>query len=121
MMLVPTYLAESRIHGIGVFAARPIGAGKTLWRFDERVDILLPIDGLGQVPERVGAFLKTYAYVCEFFPGNLVLNGDNARFINHADDPNTDNRTALAFARRPIAKGEEITCDYREIEGDLRL
>jgi SET domain-containing protein len=44
--------------------------------------------------------------------GQLVLSGDHARFLNHSDDPNTQARPFLSIARRSIASGDEITCDY---------
>jgi len=59
--------------------------------------------------------LNHYGYLSEFFPGGYVLNCDNARFINHSDDPNTDNTTEFSYALRDIQPGEEITCDYRDV------
>ena len=41
-----------------------------------------------------------------------MLNGDDARFLNHDDEPNTDNSGPVTLAARDIAAGEEITCDY---------
>jgi SET domain-containing protein len=45
--------------------------------------------------------------------GGMVLSCDHAKFLNHSDDPNTDIQGEATFARRAIAKGDEITCDYR--------
>ena len=33
MLLVPTRLAQSAIHGLGVFAVAPIAKGTAIWRF----------------------------------------------------------------------------------------
>lgn len=117
MLLVPTYLAESPIHGLGVFAGRDIAAGELLWAFHPRVDLLVPEAWLTSLPAALVAHLETYAYRDPAFPGHLVYSADNAKFLNHADDANADNSTPRSVARRPIAAGEEITCDYRELEG----
>ena len=38
---------------------------------------------------------------------------DDARFINHADAPNTADTEETTTALRDLAAGEEITSDYR--------
>lgn len=38
MLLVGTEHRESGIHGIGVFLTEPVRAGRTVWRFDSRID-----------------------------------------------------------------------------------
>ena len=38
--------------------------------------------------------------------------GDDAKFLNHSDDPNTHERRLSSIAARPIFAGDEITCDY---------
>src|SRR5258708_3685748 len=40
MMLVRTYLSNSSIEGIGVFAADPIRKGDLIWRLDPKFDVL---------------------------------------------------------------------------------
>jgi SET domain-containing protein len=117
MLLVPTYLADSTIHGLGVFAGRDIAAGEQLWVFDPRVDLLIPEACLPGLPESMQRYLETYGYRDPAFPGRLVYAADNAKYLNHSDDANADNSTPRSVARRPIRRGEEITCDYRELEG----
>jgi SET domain-containing protein len=53
-----------------------------------------------------------------------VLCADNARFMNHADEPNTT-RVHIDgaiedddIATRDIRVGEEMTCDYRLFDAD---
>ena len=119
MLLVPTTIAASPIHGIGLFAAEPIPAGTPVWALDPLFDRVFPAAELAHRPDHVRAFLEHY---CEYFPetDELVLSGDADRFTNHSDDPNTrvdgENRPdARVIAIRDIAAGEEITCDYGEI------
>lgn len=119
MLLVRTVVRESRIHGLGVFADQPIGKGEAVWAFEPLLDRVIPVAELGRMPAHVADYLETY---CEYFPETevLVLSGDNDRFTNHSDDPNTvvvlpNGPEARVVAARDIAAGEEITCDYAVI------
>lgn len=119
MLLVPTSVRQSPIHGLGLFAEEDIPEGTIIWRFEPLVDRLIPEGELERLPTHVAAYIDIYS---EYFPdlGVLVLSGDNDRYTNHSDDPNTEvvlpNRPeALVRARRDIAAGEEITCDYNVI------
>ncbi len=115
MLLIRTYLAPSSIHGNGVFAAEDAPKGTPLWRFEPGVDLIIPFDRIAELPEAFRAYLDMYAYESTDFPGaGMVLSCDHAKFHNHSDDPNTDNRGPLSHARRDIKAGDEITCDYRE-------
>lgn len=114
MMLVPTHLRASAIHGLGVFAAAPIAKGTVLWRFQEGVDQVIPFALFETLPEVARRTIDYYAYQCPQFPGGYLLNFDNARFLNHSTAPNTDNTTEVSIALRDIAEGEEITVDYDE-------
>jgi SET domain-containing protein len=118
MMLVPTYVATSSIHGLGLFAAQPIAAGSVIWRFAPGLDQVIPPERLAGLPAPAREFLDRYGFESAFFPGGLLLSFDDTRFINHADDANIDNSGAESIARRDIAAGEELTCDYRELDGD---
>ncbi|GIL41071.1 SET domain-containing protein [Roseiterribacter gracilis] len=119
MMLVPTYVAASAIHGLGLFAAEPIAAGTIVWRFAPGLDQVIPPERVNDLPAHARAFLDRYAFESAFFPNGLLLSFDDTRFINHADDPNIDNTGIDSIARRDIAANEELTCDYRELDGDV--
>ena len=108
MFLIRTRVAPSAIHGLGVFACEPAAVGTIVWRFDRIIDE----EALRAVPEAFRAFLDTYAYRSIDTGGALVLSCDDARFLNHSDDPNTEDQPFVSLARRPIAVGDEITCDY---------
>ncbi len=114
MLLVPTYTSASPIEGVGLFAAEAIPAGTLIWRFEPAFDRVIPEDVFAALPPPARAFIERYGYITPQIPGGWVVSLDNTRFINHATDPNTDNTTPQTFARRAIAKGEEITCDYGE-------
>jgi SET domain-containing protein len=117
VLLVPTYLAPSPIHGIGLFAAEPIAAGTPVWRLDEPFDqvvdeaTLAGLDTVAQLQVRRYAYLDPLRRV-------RVLCGDDARFFNHADDANCrddpQSGGAVTVAVRDVADGEELTWDYGE-------
>jgi hypothetical protein len=107
--MADVYVAESRIHGLGVFAARDFAAGETLLRMDDSrvVDAEHPLR-----PE-----LGEYAHHCDYLAGGLVvLQGYPERHVNSSCDPNAYARRgggeSLVVARRAVRAGEEITCDY---------
>ena len=114
MFLIRTRVAPSAIHGVGVFACEPVAVGATVWRFNPNFDRVIDEEALRAVPEAFRAYLDIYAYRAIDVGGALVLSCDDARFLNHSDDPNTEDRPFVSLARRPIAVGEEITCDYGE-------
>ena len=103
------YVSESRIHGLGVFAAREFAPGETVLTMDDSrvVDDEHPLR-----PE-----LGEYAHHCDYLAGGLViLQGWPERHINSSCDPNAyarrDAEGSRVVARRPIRPGEEITTDY---------
>lgn len=88
MVIIPTYIAPSLIHGFGCFAGKNINKGEMIWIFIKGFDKGNPLDD------------------CDF--------RDNARFINHSYDPNiAPDVNGNMFALRDIYSGEEITENYR--------
>jgi SET domain-containing protein len=115
MMLVRTYLAPSAIEGLGVFTREPIRKGDLVWRFDTRFDRVIPVADMRDAPAHMQEFLDRYTYPLPSDPENfVVLDVDEGRFMNHADEPNCefppDGETGWAV--RDIAAGEELTCHY---------
>lgn len=119
MYLVPTLLGQSRIHGIGVFAAQPIARGAKIWEFTPGVDWKIPRDAFEQFPQPFRDQLRHWSYLNG--NGVYVLCGDNAKFMNHSEEPNCDDDgETFTIARRDIAVGEELTCDYRTFDAGWR-
>ena len=120
MLLVPTRLAPSRIHGLGVFAVAPIARGTPVWRFAKGLDMEFSPDIFDGLPEHVRSFFSHYGYLDRNVK-RIILCFDDARFVNHSDTPNivTDyaqDRYGLDVALRDIEAGEEITMDYAGFE-----
>src|ERR1044072_5708968 len=113
MFLIKTRVAASPIHGNGVFSCEHVLAGAVIWPFHPPFDQILSEDDVTALSDVAREYLKTYAYQSLDLGGRLVLCADHARFLNHSDDPNTEERPFASIARRTIAVGDEITCDYR--------
>jgi SET domain-containing protein len=112
---VPTYLGRSSIHGVGVFTPVFIPAGTLIWSFDSEVDWTLSEEDIDRFPEAYREKIRSYCYLDE--SGSYILCGDNARFMNHSEEPNCDDwTTGSTIAYRDIQAHEELTCDYRAFD-----
>ena len=121
MLLVDTYIAPSPVEGLGVFAAEPIAKGSTLWVLDRTVDTILTRAQLAERPEVYQRFIERYAYFDTSIDA-FLLDGDNARFLNHSGTPNLGffgDGTGVATA--DIAVGSEIFCDYSHFMDEFVL
>jgi uncharacterized protein len=120
MLLVPTRLAQSPIHGLGVFAVAPIAKGAAVWRFAKGLDMEFDPAIVDTLPAHVRSFFEHYGYLDRNMK-RIILCFDDARFVNHSDAPNVVTGYAqdpygLDVALRDIASGEELTMDYAGFE-----
>ncbi|HSH45312.1 MAG TPA: SET domain-containing protein [Longimicrobiales bacterium] len=121
MMLVKTEKRQSTIHGIGLFAAERVPAGTPTWRFTPGVDQAIHPEVLERIPAAARGGFLTYAYL-DVRTGLYVLCADDARFMNHSDDPNVRGNYEMEevfgedVAARDIEVGEEFLCDYRTFD-----
>lgn len=121
MMLVRTFKQQSPIHGVGLFARDFIPEGTPTWRFIPGIDQAIHPDVLDRMPETARPNFLTYAYL-DIKTGLYVLCADDARFMNHSDDPNVrgdyglDPVFGVDVAARDIQPGEELVCDYRTFD-----
>lgn len=119
MLRVPTYVGPSPIAGVGLFSASRLPAGHVIWEYTEGVDWRIAPDELERFPEPYRSRLHHYLYLDE--SGIYVLCGDNAKFMNHSDEPNCDDpEGAYTVTNRLIRVGEELTCDYRSFDAEAR-
>jgi len=120
MLLVPTSLAPSAIHGLGVFAAAPIARGTPVWRFAKGLDMEFAEDIVPTLPAHVQEFFAHYGYLDRNVQ-RIILCFDDARFVNHSDAPNvatdySNDPYGLDVALRDITTGEELTMNYENFE-----
>jgi SET domain-containing protein len=98
----------SPIEGLGVFAARAFNAGERI----RCINVVREITPESPIREELGEYVEH----CSYPDGRVVLFGFPDRHVNHSCDPNAwelyDTDSSYLVARREIAAGEEITCDY---------
>jgi SET domain-containing protein len=113
MLLVKTYLAKSKVHGLGVFAGQSIRKGAKIWRFVYGFDRFYTRKRLAKLPKPARDYINLHGYQ---WKNEILLSMDYDTFMNHSETPNTDFHNGFVIARNNIRKGEEITNDYRAFE-----
>ncbi len=109
MLLVKTFVNNSSIEGLGLFAAEDIPANTQVWAYHEDFDKVLTEEKFNCLPDWQRDFFKKYCFSC----GDLLYYCiDDARFMNHSRTPNTVDRPEGTFTARNIRAGEELCCDY---------
>lgn len=117
MLLIGTYVAQSAIAGLGLFAAEPIAKASLIWELHPKFDIFIDTAEMESLPPHMQAFIERYCYPHLELPGVVVLDADNGKYINHSITPNTDFRIFdKGYALADIAAGDEITCNYYEFD-----
>ena len=111
----PVKLINSRIHGTGVIAAKPIPAGQRIIEYTgERItnaeaDRRYPFDE--SKPQHTFLFSVNSRTIID-----AAYGGNVARFINHSCDPNCESVIerghVYIHALRDIEPGEELAYDY---------
>ena len=98
----------SRIEGLGVFSGRPFRKGERI----RRVNVVREITPESPIREERGERIDH----CSYPDGKVFLWGAPDRHVNHSCDPNAwvsyEGDACYLEARRDVAAGEEITCDY---------
>lgn len=116
MLKIPTYVAQSDIHNLGLFSASPVKKGTVIWSFDKDYDRRFSAADLAKMQKKDPAFIDTYLYQ-SVLDGYYYCSIDNDRFTNHSDDPNVGfGDDGNFYALRDIAKNEEITNNYESFD-----
>lgn len=118
-----TYLEQSPVHGVGLFAEEDIAVN------DWIIEYVGEVITYSELEERSMYYsLEGSNYVAEDRDGSIVIDatriGNNARYANHSCSPNAAavkviDRSGIPrlclLAISPIAKGQEIVWDYAEV------
>lgn len=119
MIIVPTFLDKSGIHGLGVFAKDFIPVGAKIWEFNPVFDIRLTEEEFEQLPAPVKREIEVHLYQPED-KGLLYYESTMGKYMNHSREPNVDfSEVGVGWATRDIEPGEELTCDYRHFMADV--
>jgi SET domain-containing protein len=106
MLKVKTFLRDSLIQGIGLFADEDIKKGKIVSELTS-LDVKIKKDDI--LNNDIEFFNHYFSYQGEYYQTYF----DNMRFMNHSDNPNCiDAENGTCIAIKDIKKGEELTCDY---------
>jgi hypothetical protein len=113
----PLYrVRNSSIHGKGVFAARKIAAGTRIIEYEG--DRITSRQAAKRHDKKDGDPHHTFFFSLE--SGRVIdgdSNGNDARWINHACDPNCEaieeDGRVFIYALRDIRRGEELGYDYK--------
>jgi SET domain-containing protein len=101
-------VGPSEIEGLGVFALRPFRGGERI----RRVNVVREVTPESPLRQELGELLDH----CSYPDGKTVLWGLPDRHVNHSCDPNSwvsfEGDHCYLVARRDVAAGDEITCDY---------
>ena len=118
MLRIKTYLDKSPLHGIGIFAGEEVPAGTVVWQFNPLVDLEFSPEKWAAMRQELCPFsfqeVEKYSYKEK---NRIVVCLDNAQFMNHDETAyNVENAAdgKDMLARRPIAAGEELVCNYFE-------
>ncbi len=115
MMRVQSFLAASRIHGVGCFTNEPIAKGQLVWEFDRGFDREYSAEEVARLPVATRGFFETHAWASP--RKTILVCADHGGYFNHEDAANTG-MTLDGFrcvALRDIAAGEELTTNYSEL------
>ena len=118
-------LRPSGIHGIGVFAIRPIPRGcRTIFSKDNGSWIKLPIEEVEKLPAYSRDLIETYCLYDDrhyFVPDYGFKLMDLVNYLNHSSSPNIRSVDDGTFFEsiRDIEAGEELFVNYGDIAEGL--
>lgn len=120
MILVKTKISQSKINRIGLFADQFVKKGTKVWEFEPLLDLLLSKEEISKLSLPSQEQFYNYAYL-DKVRNKYLLCGDDARFFNHSDNPNCDEKidNNSTFAIKDILPDEELTINYSDFYGNM--
>lgn len=121
MILVKTYIKQSPIHGIGIFANEFIQKGTKIWQFTENFDLKYTEEEIKTFPQQIQDYLKRYAWLSKTSK-KYCFSSDNGKYFNHSIKNNVqsyytnEQLEVITYALRDIEKDEELLDNYTSFE-----
>jgi len=109
MMLIDVYLAQSPLHGVGVFTRQFIPKDTLIWEFIEGFDHIFTRDAFDALPETAKDFIRHHGHHERVTPDVVYLCADLAKFMNFSKtDSNLRDTVYKTYALRDIGADEEL-------------
>lgn len=119
MLIAPTLLKNSAIHGRGIFAERLIKKGDVIARFNPEIDLIITFAQWEVIANPLKEYLEMYCYLDRSVSEDgYIFSTDASKHINHSEKPNMCARGFEHVALRDIEAGEELTCSYHDFDWD---
>jgi len=119
----PIEVKKSKVAGKGAFALKAIPAKRKLGNMAG--EIISYKEAQRRVKQQHAGELLMVEFDNDPVALDASINRNALSYINHSCDPNTYMRRAYRqvefYSKRPIKKGEELTCDYGETHHDGKL
>lgn len=118
-------IQPSAVHGVGVFAIKPIPQGTSIYKGSHEYENVMlnqaEVDALHpQVKRLIYDFFATEADKKKgiYTVPNIGINGmDISFYMNHSHKPNAQiNKSGEFIALRDIEEGEELIIDYAQLD-----
>lgn len=127
MLHVKTYLAQSKIDGLGLFTSVPIKKGELVWSFNPHFDKCIEDKDKCALPDHIQRYIERHGFK-DIESGYWILDGGNDLYVNHSNTPNVietgdieNGVTRDLIAARDILAGEELTENYIEFDAICEL
>ena len=119
----PIEVKKSKVAGMGAFTLKAISSKKKLGNMAG--EIISYREAQKRVKQQNGAALLMVEFDNDPIALDASVNRNALSYINHSCNPNTYMRRAYQkvefYTKRPINKGEELTCDYGETHHNGKL
>jgi hypothetical protein len=110
-------LAPSPLHGVGVFAVRPIKKGTKVFGDDDGALVPVKPSFIARLPSGLKRLYRDFCIIKR--KGEIYLSPENFNlmtvswYLNHSTQPNVRcDRNFNFYSLRHIKAGEELTVDY---------
>ena len=116
MLLIPTIVRPSEIHGLGCFTTTRVAKGARVWVLNPLVDRCWMPEQWTRLPREFIEGAKEHVYLDKRI-GQYVYCVDNAKYINHSLTPTLDSSSPyINTAIFDLEPSVELTCDYTTLE-----